>query len=151
MVILRYGVPLLIEYVTLVHGYRAEIRKQLYWSGMLFMGKFEYKAKVVRVVDGDTMVVVVDLGFSISYNTHIRLLDLDTPEIFHPSCAAEKAHGEQAKLQAQLFLANKDVVIRTKKTGKYGRYLADILFDGMDYATEMKILGYEKRINYVKE
>ena len=42
----------------------------------------QYPAKVVRVVDGDTVVVQVDLGFDLTYKVKVRLSGIDTPEVF---------------------------------------------------------------------
>ena len=53
---------------------------------------YNYKAKVVRVVDGDTVDLKVDLGFHISANERFRIKDIDTPEIWRPSCESELEH-----------------------------------------------------------
>ena len=41
---------------------------------------FDYMVKVGRVVDGDTVDVIIDLGFSIHHKARVRLLGIDTPE-----------------------------------------------------------------------
>ena len=41
---------------------------------------YEYSCKVKRVVDGDTVDVVLDLGFDVSYSCRVRLYGIDTPE-----------------------------------------------------------------------
>jgi micrococcal nuclease len=41
---------------------------------------YEYKCKVKRVVDGDTMDVILDLGFNIHFSSRVRLAGIDTPE-----------------------------------------------------------------------
>lgn len=41
---------------------------------------YEYKAKVTRCVDGDTVDVTIDVGFNISYSGRVRLVGIDTPE-----------------------------------------------------------------------
>ena len=53
---------------------------------------YEYAAKVERVVDGDTIDVTLDLGFSIQYQARIRLLGINTPES-RTRDKAEKARG----------------------------------------------------------
>ena len=112
---------------------------------------YQYKAKLNRVIDGDTFDLAIDVGFEITINTHIRVLDLDTPEIFHPSCYAEKVHGFAAKLKANTLLREKDLVILTQKKGKYGRYLAHIFIEpeGLDFAKEMQDAGFQKKDSYV--
>jgi len=83
-----------------------------------------YRAKVKRVVDGDTVDFDVDLGFYISIKIRTRLLGVDTPE---------RGHQDFAKATNILIdLLNKQtdedgyLMIKTGKTGKYGRWLVDI-------------------------
>ena len=109
--------------------------------------------KVIKIVDGDTMDVLIpiDVGFNITVNIkqRLRIRDLDTPEIYHPSCIKEKWHGNEAKFVAKQLLENKIITINTYKTGKYGRYIADIILnDGRNFATIMKEEGFQKRKDY---
>lgn len=89
-----------------------------------------YRAVVVRVIDGDTLVVDIDLGFRIWVrDQHLRLLDVHTPEL-HGTGAAE---GVKAKNLLVGWVSGLDVIVRTEKdkTDKYGRMLADVfLLDG---------------------
>ena len=57
----------------------------------------EYECVVVKIVDGDTMDVEINLGFGITTKQRVRLLGVDTPETYRPSCDAERIHGERAK------------------------------------------------------
>ena len=43
---------------------------------------YQYKAKIDRIVDGDTMDIVIDLGFKITTNQRIRLKGINTPETY---------------------------------------------------------------------
>lgn len=117
---------------------------------------FEYKAQCLRVIDGDTIEVMIDLGFGIYKKEKVRLADIDTPEIFRPSCDAEKEHGFEAKrfVQSKITEWNSDLRLITKKeSGKYGRYIAyvydwdDILLDKTlgEYLIEE---GFEKKESY---
>ena len=54
---------------------------------------YEYKAKVLRVIDGDTMICEVDLGFSIKVTERIRLRGINTPEVR----GTEKKRGLEVK------------------------------------------------------
>jgi len=87
---------------------------------------FEYKAKVVKVVDGDTVDVEIDLGFNHKFKTRLRLFGINTPELR----GEERPKGLEAKNYVKERIYNKNIVIRTykDKTGKYGRYLADIFY-----------------------
>ena len=83
-----------------------------------------YRAKVIRVVDGDTVDFDVDLGFYISIRIRTRLVGVDTPERGHQDFA------KATNILIDLLNEQKDeeeyVMIQTGKTGKYGRWLVDI-------------------------
>ena len=83
-----------------------------------------YRAKVKRVVDGDTIDFDVDLGFHISISIRTRLLGVDTPERGHQDFA--KATNVLTNLLNKLKDEDDYVIIKTEKTGKYGRWLVDI-------------------------
>ena len=95
---------------------------------------YEYFVKEVKnVVDGDTIDVIIDLGFDILFASRVRLAGIDTPES-RTTDKAEKALGIEAKeyLKKQLKDA-KSVVIRTEKmdsSEKYGRILGWVYLDG---------------------
>jgi micrococcal nuclease len=85
-----------------------------------------YVRKVENVVDGDTIDVLIDLGFDILFQSRVRLAGIDTPES-RTSDKAEKVLGLESKeyLKKQLKDA-KSVVIKTEKmdsSEKYGRIL----------------------------
>lgn len=111
---------------------------------------FEYNTIITRIIDGDTVEATIDLGFNVFVKKKFRLYNLDTPEIFHPSCDAEKKHGLEAKKFAEELLLNKKVVMTTgKSTGKFGRWLAKITLPcGVDYASKMLKEGMNKRQSY---
>jgi len=115
---------------------------------------YEYNAYVTRVVDGDTFDAIVDLGFHVSVNLRFRLADVDTPEIFHPSCPAERIHGYEAKAFVENRILNKNIVVQTKKTGKYGRWIAHVieLIDDENppsLSEQLIEAGLEKRDSYI--
>ena len=86
---------------------------------------FEYKCKLVKVVDGDTVDVDIDLGFGVwLQNQRIRLYGIDTPES-RTSDAEEKKNGLAAKQRMQEWLDGGNLKIVTHKDakGKYGRIL----------------------------
>ena len=113
---------------------------------------YEYKAHVRRIVDGDTVVVDIFLGFDTVLNkAKLRLYGIDTPETYRPSCNEEKQHGLQAKKFTSDMCFDKDVTIKTykDKKGKYGRYLADVIVDGKSLVQELKKNGFEKKTSYL--
>jgi micrococcal nuclease len=92
---------------------------------------YEYAARVVRVIDGDTLVADVDLGFHVSVRETFRLTGIDTPEMHGVKKDSEEyRRGLEAKrfVEKLLELTDWRVMLRTKKnTGKYGRWLAEVL------------------------
>ena len=88
---------------------------------------YEYPCKIVRVVDGDTVDVDIDLGFSHwIHNERIRLFGVDTPEC-RTRDAQEKTAGFLAKgfVQDALHVGG-TYKLQTKEKGKFGRYLGTI-------------------------
>ena len=88
---------------------------------------YEYRVKqVLKVVDGDTIDVVIDLGFDISFTSRVRLAGIDTPES-RTTDAREKILGQEVKEYLKKALEGAtDIVIRTEKVDsseKYGRIL----------------------------
>lgn len=113
----------------------------------------EYQVNVLRVVDGDTIEVVIDLGFGIHHQKKLRFLDFDAPETYRPKTQDEKEAGERVKnwLITQFEKSKGVATIRTyrRKFGKYGRILAKIFIDDRNLIQEMKDKGWEKH-NYTK-
>ena len=93
---------------------------------------YEYHAKVINVVDGDTIVVDIDLGFNVVLsNQSVRLLGVDTPES-RTSDKIEKVFGLASKEYAKEFVENckKQIILRTHKSDdseKFGRLLGEII------------------------
>ena len=88
---------------------------------------YHYKIMSVdRVVDGDTVDVTVDLGFSMLHKLRIRLTGIDAPES-RTLDLEEKAKGIMAKeFLSDALEKAEHLVLQTTKTGKYGRYLGDL-------------------------
>lgn len=88
---------------------------------------YEYKATVDRVVDGDTVDFIVDLGFSVQMKIRGRLAGVDTPERGHPNFLTATAKCRDLLNQSiDSFPYEGKVIIRTDKTGKYGRWIVHI-------------------------
>jgi len=107
---------------------------------------FSYRVnKVIKIVDGDTIDVILDMGFDILYKKRVRLFGIDTPES-RTRDKVEKKYGLLSKkfLQEQLKKAKK-VVIKTYKgdeTGKFGRILGDVFIDGKSVNSLMCSKGH---------
>ena len=91
---------------------------------------YEYNCNVKRVVDGDTVDVIIDLGFDISYSSRVRLFGIDTPES-RTRDKDEKARGLISKDFLKSYLDKGGVVIRTRKDkkGKFGRILGEMIVE----------------------
>lgn len=89
---------------------------------------FEYKATVKRVIDGDTVDAVVDLGFKVAYSCRIRLAGIDTPES-RTRDLTEKRYGLGAKHRMQELLDGNDgkFVLKSHGVGKFGRCLGEMI------------------------
>ena len=85
---------------------------------------YEYSCKIVRVVDGDTVDVDIDLGFGMwMHKERIRLHGIDTPES-RTRDLEEKKLGLQAKDYLKSLIMNADkLIVRTEKDGKFGRMI----------------------------
>jgi micrococcal nuclease len=92
-----------------------------------------YVRKVEKVVDGDTIDVLIDLGFDILFQSRVRLAGIDTPES-RTRDLAEKALGLESKEYLKNHLKDaKSVVIKTEKmnsTEKFGRILGWLYING---------------------
>jgi len=87
------------------------------------------------VVDGDTIDVVLDLGFDILYKSRVRLFGIDTPES-RTRNKDEKARGKMAGAFLEEAIEDGEkIVIQTKlkdSRGKFGRVLGDVVVDGIN-------------------
>jgi micrococcal nuclease len=106
---------------------------------------FEYYVKqVTKVVDGDTIDVVIDLGFDIGFTTRVRLAGIDTPES-RTKDLAEKALGlESKKYLADRLKDAKNVVIKTEKinsTEKFGRVLGWLYVNGEENSLNVEMIN----------
>jgi micrococcal nuclease len=92
-----------------------------------------YVRKVDNVVDGDTIDVLIDLGFDILFQSRVRLAGIDTPES-RTKDLAEKTLGLESKEYLKKHLKDaKSVVIKTEKmdsSEKYGRILGWVYVNG---------------------
>jgi|TARA_R100000963_G_C4557482_1_gene47743 micrococcal nuclease len=104
---------------------------------------YEYAIKeVVKVVDGDTIDVLIDLGFDLTKKERIRLAGIDTPES-RTRNLEEKKMGLEAKEYLQNKLDNcNDLRVKTEKDGKYGRMLGWLHGNDEDINRIMVIKGY---------
>jgi len=99
---------------------------------------YKYKIKeIVKVVDGDTVDVIIDLGFNTFIKVRVRLYGINTPETRLQKSIAnveerekEKKRGLIAKEKVKEILYNaRSIKLESKGLGKYGRSLGIITID----------------------
>lgn len=86
---------------------------------------YKYNAQVIKVIDGDTLDLFIDLGFKVGFNTRIRMIGIDTPERWHP-------YGKVVKAYLQQELEGKKIFLDVTKKDKYGRYLGVVYLNKND-------------------
>jgi micrococcal nuclease len=98
--------------------------------------------ELVRVIDGDTLELAIDMGNSIRWQGKFRLYGIDTPEM----------HGTTAQAGIAAGLALTDMLtaygidyIETHKPDKYGRWLATVIAGGKNLSGEMVARGLAKQ------
>ena len=95
----------------------------------------EYKVKIRRIVDGDTVDVDIDLGFDmILSKQRIRLYGIDTPES-RTRDKEEKFYGKlSAKFLKEQCKNSSEIFLKTylDKKGKFGRILGELIVDGVN-------------------
>jgi len=106
---------------------------------------YEYRVKqVLKIVDGDTIDVVIDLGFDISFTSRVRLAGIDTPES-RTTDAREKILGQEVKEYLKKALDGAtDIVIRTEKVDsseKYGRILGWLFVNKQTGSLNMELVN----------
>jgi micrococcal nuclease len=119
---------------------------------------YEYKAKVLKVVDPDTYDLQIDLGFNIFHTHRVRMLGLDAPETkkIRGADEAEVARGKEIKAIMKELLEGKDVEVNTVKnkqgtdsSEKYGRYLVDLKVH-LDDGTTLWVNQHMREKGYIR-
>ena len=85
---------------------------------------WSWDASAIRIVDGDTLDVVIDCGFHATRLERIRLLGINCPEM--SEVAGRKAKEYTMQWINDAWIPNWSLVIQTHKTDAFGRYLAMI-------------------------
>lgn len=112
---------------------------------------YEYKASVVEVTDGDTVVLDIDLGMRVVVRHRCRVLGVNTPEL-HSKDADERRRAKAAKEFLEVMLLGDPssvappapLIITTQrdKTEKFGRYLVQAVVDGKTLAEHIIAAGH---------
>lgn len=118
---------------------------------------FEYKAKVLKVYDGDTFIADIDLGFGFFLkNKLVRLMGVDTPEIKTKDSEEKKFAELSKKFVENFFKQNKnEVILHThiekislEGKEKFGRILAYVFNDSSEESLNKKIIDNLLGVEY---
>ena len=108
---------------------------------------YEYRSSLVKIIDGDTIDVDLDLGFAVVLKKQrIRLYGINTPES-RTRDKEEKKYGLAAKARLRELLESAEMItvktaIDKKARGKYGRILGTIFADDIDVNALLVDEGY---------
>jgi micrococcal nuclease len=108
---------------------------------------YEYRCKVIRVIDGDTVDVDIDLGFDIIIKgERVRIMGIDTPES-RTRDKVEKKFGLASKARLKELIGGKSgPILKTQinrkgedMRGKFGRILGDFVTDDGRLVTDILV------------
>lgn len=111
---------------------------------------YEYAARIIRVVDGDTVEADLDLGCDVHVNLGLRLIGINAPESSTPE--GPVATETLRRLVAAYGVDGK-ILVRTEKdrTEKYGRYLATLVGwheDGSEEDLNARMVALGRAVPY---
>lgn len=92
---------------------------------------YTYKATIINVIDGDTVDAIIDMGFKIHTTQRLRLNRIDTEEM-HDANLEKRKLAIEAKEYLRNTLLNKEVIIETRKSDSFGRWLAEIVCEDIN-------------------
>lgn len=107
---------------------------------------YYYNSRVEKVIDGDTVRLDIDLGFTVHWKSNCRLYGVNTPEL-----RSKDPQEKMKALEAKQFLIDnlpEQVVIHSRELDKYGRPLVDIYVEGRLINDEIIEKGFSQ--NYMK-
>lgn len=100
-----------------------------------------YSAKAIRVIDADTLLLDIDLGFSTHGHLTVRLRGVDAPEVRTPE-------GLAAKAAVEAWLLDRALVIQSYKGQQsFARWVVDVWIDGELLADRLRAAGHVKGEN----
>ena len=101
---------------------------------------YRYKVNVVKVVDGDTVDVDIDLGFGMTYKKQrVRMLGIDTPES-RTRDLVEKKFGKASKKHLKSLLEEGSIPLVSHDKGKFGRILGDLFIGDNEVSVNQQMI-----------
>lgn len=105
---------------------------------------FQYEATLLKIIDGDTLRLNIDLGFHVTIEATVRLARINTPEIV--SFTAKGIDDPAKRFIMQNLPVGSVCVAEITRTEKYGRWLADIYFQ-LGVSDRVKIMETPRNLN----
>jgi micrococcal nuclease len=96
---------------------------------------YVYRAEIIRVIDGDTFVANVDLGFETFTHIVVRLHMVNAPELHTPG-------GEEAKVYLMRFMAEPVILRSYKDQRSFARWVCDVFQNGKSLTDEIINAGH---------
>lgn len=111
--------------------------------------RYEYDAVITRVIDGDTVVATIDLGFCVYTSQTLRLYGINAPETRGKDLTDEQRAlaWKATHYLKEIVETHSPITVRTvkDKTGKYGRYLATLF--GVEPETDKEVDLNQKMVS----
>jgi len=106
----------------------------------------KYSAKLTRVIDGDTIDAMVDLGFNVWVKQRIRLQGINTPEIRTRNIEEKKA-GRAAMERLNILMGECDgeFILKSHGIGKYGRCIGTLYINDENINELLLSEGYAEK------
>ena len=109
---------------------------------------YRYKVSVVKVVDGDTIDVDIDLGFGMTYKKQrVRMLGIDTPES-RTRDLVEKKFGKASKAHLKSILESSGIQLVSHDKGKFGRILGELFIGDSSYSINQQMIDEHHAVAY---
>ena len=109
---------------------------------------YRYKVSVVKVVDGDTIDVDIDLGFGMTYKKQrVRMLGIDTPES-RTRDLVEKKFGKASKTHLKSILESGGIQLVSHDKGKFGRILGELFIGDSSYSINQQMIDEHHAVAY---
>ena len=109
---------------------------------------YRYKVSVVKVVDGDTVDVDIDLGFGMSYKKQrVRMLGIDTPES-RTRDLVEQKFGKASKKHLKGILEQGGIELVSHDKGKFGRILGEFFIGNSEVSVNQQMINDHHAVAY---
>ena len=109
---------------------------------------YEYNVKIVKVVDGDTVDVDIDLGFGMTYKKQrVRMKGIDTPES-RTRDLEEKKFGLASKEFLKEQLKDQEIELVSHDKGKFGRILGELFVGSSAYSINRIMIDNHHAVPY---